>query len=441
MQKKIGIHFYVNIVNLDDVSEAEEKATNEVRHTIHAIDTYFSAIEAYGKHHYHDAFIVEKITGSRLHMYVVNDSIVKSFDIVSAVSRYAYELIEYLSGEVPKYRTLIPFQIQVGACYGHFYEFEFRRENADEITTIGYAANYAAKLQSFAPSLHICVSENLYDALEPEQKRSFTKVESDTFKKYEQSCCYDSLLDHLISKYNFRRDLNRAGEIAARVNLQEMNFRDANQPVSYEQLSKIECKRLYGIPLFADIRGFTEQFDADGSNLEEMAQKTQLILTSMYDIVERCKGIHVQFQGDREMALFHDYHGYTCATDAVIAGLRIIDGVKLFQVSVGVGQSFGRLFASKIGVRGEKDNILIGRTVNEADRNEDEMASENQLVISETIYKKLRIENPAVAGLFQKADNIYYTELGYQAFIIRQEQKELNRDNKQKNYNGAWREY
>lgn len=32
MQKKIGIHFYVNIANLDDDSEAEEKATNEVRH-------------------------------------------------------------------------------------------------------------------------------------------------------------------------------------------------------------------------------------------------------------------------------------------------------------------------------------------------------------------------------------------------------------------------
>jgi hypothetical protein len=63
-------------------------------------------------------------------------------------------------------------------------------------------------------------------------------------------------------------------------------------------------------------------------------------------------------------------------------------------------------------------------------------------VISAIIYKKLRAENPAVAGLFQKADDhTYYTELGYQAFITRQEQKELNRDNKQKNYNGAWRQY
>ncbi len=50
------------------------------------------------------------------------------------------------------------------------------------------------------------------------------------------------------------------------------------------------------------------------------------------------------------------------------------------------------------------------------------------------------MENPAAARLFQKTDDhTYYTELGYQAFITRQEQKELNRDNRQKNYNGAWR--
>ena len=45
MEKKTGIHFYINIINLDDVTEAEEKNTGEVRHTIHALDTYFSAID------------------------------------------------------------------------------------------------------------------------------------------------------------------------------------------------------------------------------------------------------------------------------------------------------------------------------------------------------------------------------------------------------------
>ena len=87
MEKREGIHFYINISNLDDVSEAEEKNSGEVRHTIHALDTFFSSIEAYGKRHYHDSFVVEKITGSRLHMYVVDDDIAESGETERAFRR------------------------------------------------------------------------------------------------------------------------------------------------------------------------------------------------------------------------------------------------------------------------------------------------------------------------------------------------------------------
>ena len=436
-----GIQFYINIINLDDITEIEEKATGEVKHTIHALDSFFTAIESYGKKHYKDSFVVEKITGSRLHMYVVNNNIEASFDAVSAVSQYAYKLTRYLNDNVAKYKTLQPFQIQVGACYGNFYEFYFKRINMEEMTTIGYVANYAAKLQNLSLPMNICISENLYEAIDIEQKKSFTCVQSGRIKKYNQNCYYATTLSQLTSKYNFQKDLERAGIIASQVDLQEMNFRDAIQPISYTNLSKTECKKLIGIPLFADVRGFTPQFDKDDINLEEMTLKTQQILTTMFEIVEKCKGIHVQFQGDREMAIFHDYSNYSCISDAVVAGLRIIDGVKPFQVCVGVGQSYGRLFAAKIGARNEKDNILIGRTVTEADQNEDKKANGNQLVISEQIYKKLRKENSGLVELFQKIDEqSYYTELGYSEFVKKQSQHQLENENKHKNYNGAWKE-
>lgn len=40
MIKTEGIHFYINIANLDDVAENEEKTLWEMQHTIHAIDTF-----------------------------------------------------------------------------------------------------------------------------------------------------------------------------------------------------------------------------------------------------------------------------------------------------------------------------------------------------------------------------------------------------------------
>lgn len=45
MQKKTGVHFYINIANFDDVAEKEEAATQEVKHSIHELDTFFSSVD------------------------------------------------------------------------------------------------------------------------------------------------------------------------------------------------------------------------------------------------------------------------------------------------------------------------------------------------------------------------------------------------------------
>ena len=72
MKRLEGIHFYINVENLNEVILDEEKKTNKVNHSVHAIDTYFSSIEHFGKTHFPETFVIEKITGSRLHMYVTD---------------------------------------------------------------------------------------------------------------------------------------------------------------------------------------------------------------------------------------------------------------------------------------------------------------------------------------------------------------------------------
>ena len=441
MERKNGIHFYINIKNLNDVIEHEEAVTGEIKHSIHALDTFFSSIEEYGKKHYKDELVIEKITGSRLHMYVISNDVGRCFEVVSAVTQFSQKLVYFMSQNINKYKTLVRFQIQSGACFGDFYEFTFKAEKEEEMTTIGFACNFAAKLQGLAPVGHITISESIYDNLPKHQRSIFQKMESDVIKKYNQSCFFDALISTLITPFNFDIDLKRAAKIARRVNLRDMQFRSATKPVSFGNLSMSECKKLQGIPVFADIRDFTSQFDADDANLNEMANKTQNILVTMYQVVTTHKGIHVQFQGDREMALFHDYGDYVCASDAVIAGLKMVDMVGDFQVSVGVGQAFGRLFAAKIGARNSKDNILLGSTVIQADENEDVFAEKNQVVISEEIYNRINIEMPALAMIFHpKADGLYYTENGYKDVLREAQEALLLKNNNKKNYNGAWRE-
>ena len=109
-------------------------------------------------------------------------------------------------------------------------------------------------------------------------------------------------------------------------------------------------------------------------------------------------------------------------------------------MSIGVGESFGKMFATRIGARGEKDYLLIGTTVIEADRNEDENAKANQLVISNDVYLMLKKDKPKWADIFIKQNGYYYTTTGYNMLmnIISQEQLIVN--NRNNNYNGAWRE-
>lgn len=71
MKRSEGMHFYINIPNFNAVVIDEEAKTGKVNHSIHALDTFFSMIESFGKSHF-DSFVVEKITGSRLHMNVSN---------------------------------------------------------------------------------------------------------------------------------------------------------------------------------------------------------------------------------------------------------------------------------------------------------------------------------------------------------------------------------
>lgn len=311
MEKSEGIHFYVNVENFNDVVLDEEQHTGKVNHSIHALDTFFTSIEYYGKTNFPKSFVVEKITGSRLHMYVVED-ITKAYSIVQEVVKYAGQLARYLNVEISKYKTLMNFRIQTGACFGQFYNFVFKRENADEETTIGYAANYAAKLQGLSKTGSFAISSKLYDALDKETKEVYTKIASSKIKKYGEDYYYETRISNLQGKLDNENYLKASREYANKVNLTNMEFRQATKPVRFDRLSKTECKELQGIPLFADVRGFTSKFDSDDANLDEMAIATQKILTTMYNKVEQNHGMHVQFQGDREAALFHNYPGHEC---------------------------------------------------------------------------------------------------------------------------------
>lgn len=359
MLQQTGIHFYINIVNFNEIIRDEESKTNQVTHAIHALDTFFSSVEAYGKKVSED-LVVEKITGARLHMYVIGD-LTAAYQNVIAVSSYAYRLAGWINRDIPKYRTLLDFKINVGAAFGKFYEFEFDTDDGySELTTIGYCANYAAKLQALSRDNCISVSEDVYKALGDDDRRYFNLVYDKSIHKYGQDKYYTESLS-IVSKDEMigEKELVAIKNYANSVNLQDIEYSDVRKRLNFSNLGKTQCKRIEGIPVFADVRGFTSQFNEDDSNLAEMSQKTRNILESMYHIILESGGTHVQFQGDREMSLFHNIpshnvHGMkqkeaTCFEAAILASMRMVDAVKPYSVHIGVGEDYGKMFATKIG--------------------------------------------------------------------------------------------
>ena len=179
-----------------------------------------------------------------------------------------------------------------------------------------------------------------------------------------------------------------------------------------------------------------------------MVEKTQTILESMYMVSTQNGGIHVQFQGDRELSLYHNIPGETtqgysrpeqrCYKQAVLAAMRMIDAVKPLKVHIGVGEDFGTIFATKIGARGEKDNILLGETVINADLMEDKKAGEDQVAITKAVYDGLKMEDSGFASYFKLVDEYYIATIGYQQYIRDLSYTQLKSSTARNGYNGAW---
>lgn len=448
MQKQTGIHFYINIRELAKIVCDEENKTGGVTHSIHALDTFFSSIENFGRK-VSKNLVVEKITGSRLHLYVV-DKMDLAFNAVKAVSAYAYKLSKYINIGIPKYKTLNDFYINVGVAYGKFYDFEFTTQDGfSETTTIGYAANFAAKLQALSSKSEIGISEDIYDALPDDEKKIYTKVDEHSIEKYNQDKYYAAHLSKIVSQIEISdADMEDVKCYANRVNLSDIDFSGVHTLLNFSRLSKTQCKRLEGIPIFADVRGFTSQFEEDDSNIEEMAQKTQKILESMYKVSTGHGGIHVQFQGDRELSLYHNVpgecvngvsqSGTKCYKTAVLASMRMIDAVKPYAVHIGVGADFGRLFAAKIGARGEKDNILLGETVIQADIMEDRCAGEDQVAITKEVYNGLKAEDAKLAECFKGTGDYFVATISYEKYSREVAYRQQQNNTVRNHYNGAW---
>ena len=446
-----GLHVYINIDNFESLLKKEETSQHSIKHSLKLLNSFFVAIRRYVNHKWNfPGLHVEKVTGSRMHLYIEigkNSNCTKEWcaQELLLLAAYSRKAIDYLNTDIAKLNKNDDATISIGADYGKFRAFEFydEKDGIDEETSIGFSANYACKLQTIVKGIsRLAVSKEVMGLMSEDAKCHFTQEKSASLIKYssdENGVYYSALLRILSTEIKVSFNPDEIREITNKINFSEMTFSRVKKRFNVKSLTEKDSKVFEGIALFSDIRGFTSQFKDDDSNLKEKSAQAIRGISLMIRNVLEYDGNHIQVQGDKEVAVFpleYEPENGESIRDAVNCALSIVDEMRTAKLNVGIGMSYGDVYASIVDIRGSKSNVILGETVTLGNELEDKCAEPNELVISSDLYNKLSEydESKYLCGYFKKRDHYYGTMKSFTDILTEEQNRRLNEETRNKNY-------
>ena len=453
MEKQIGIHMYLKIKNIEDVIKGEEDTGDDIKRTIHRLDTFYAGVAKISSHY---GASIERSDGGRVHLFRTFD---EEEDLSLLCSRMFKSLLKFGGekfNEIGKYSQYEKFKVSAGADYGEFYDHNVKDE---EEITIGQPANRAAKIQPFARAGTIFIMEDLYKELDEEHKDCFSLLEEDEAEEIQETLkgnpqIYkapmgeilpdDTTIDTVVNDA-----FDYCNERANKINLSEMAFEDSRTKIDFSRLSIKKNKKIEAGLLFADIRNFSKLFNMSGSNLDDLAAVLDGIYEAMDNTVEEFDGVRVGFQGDRIIAVFNGFvdQGDNEAVRMFEAALKIKDAIEQVvndneaalgnrKIEIGIGLTFGSFFATKLGSKNNKYNQVLGRGVQKGNNAEDryaeakEIACPNEYVDYIDSLEKQTDKTEEITELFERINNYYLkTKCSWEEYQTKLEAKE------EENYN------
>lgn len=455
-----GIHIYVCIDNFDALLTKEEKNTGSIKHSLKLLNSFFVAIRKFANEKMGsqiEGIHIEKITGNRMHLYFErekysNTPIEQYVKELLYLAAYSAKIMHCLNNDISKLNSLDDAVISIGADYGHYRAFEFydSANNIDEETSIGFAANYACKLQIVVSNNRIAISKDVFELLPYGLAAYFNKTYSPLLYKYsndDKGAFYETDIDVLYFyseeiRKHLHFDADSIKEIANKINFSDMSFSRVKNKLNLRTLTEKESKVFSGIVLFSDIRNFTGKFFDDDSNLNQMSNLAVQAVKKMIDNVIDFEGNHIQIQGDKEVAVFpleYEPENGESLRDSIVCALSMIDDLRMLHLDVGIGMAFGDIYTSIIDVRGAKSNVVLGQTVALGNKLEDDCASANELVISKELYECLLKydDSKYLCKYFVKRDYYYVTKKSFNEIKLLEEKNDLNEKTNNNGYYGV----
>lgn len=420
-----GIHLYISICNLDSIVTSELKKGQSMGRLFYAIDLFSRNIEEYvTKHCGANQVWVEKITGSRIH-FVFLKSALLSKEFFGVVNR-AFSLINVINHSISSLMSLKDLALNMGADFGLFLDYDIYFEGLSENNSIGYPANYAAKVQSKADPGELLLTKDAHDALD---FRTYLTEATEVKKErgilagtiYEGKTYYSLTSDKwnrlAPSKEELMEEKESIGSFEKLLNQYSPNNQTVFDGSSFAKSTRpgsIILKE--SSVLYCDIRGFTKKFAKDGSNLLSMSQVAIKSLQKMYDCTSQKSLTHIQFQGDRELSIENNGidNAFACAFEMLsVFEKHFSQSLGYADMAIGIGIGFGSFYYAKVGARSSKDPLLLGLPVSLADTAEDKYAANrNSIAIHKDGFDKIMANSNAITkavatDLFYKKDDFY----------------------------------
>ncbi|WP_346884886.1 adenylate/guanylate cyclase domain-containing protein [Clostridium sp. UBA4395] len=419
MEKNKGVHLYVSIKNLMDVIRQEEEKDDDLKRTLHRLQTYFVG---------HSKLIkvcggkVEKYTGGRSHIvFELNDDSEMTYETILETAVACFIFNNKIFNNLSKYASYPSFSVHAGMDYGDYFDYDIDDSiNSVEYTTIGGVANNSAKIQSYAPKDYVYITKKFIDELSAELKEKFielTEEEKECFsekirsKRFYKAHYKDIFDEEYMEKIEERLDdvKKRVEDESKSLNLGDITFESCAKQLSFDGLSlKGKNKRIEeGGVICADIRGFTRLFYINDQNLDDLKDVMEKIYDVMGSVINDTEGTKVQYQGDRIVAVYNDFSG---GEDAIVRMLKaafklnskiqelndnteVQEKLNNKKISIGIGCSLGKIIATRLGLNGYKHNMVLSDSYKRANKCEDEYAEFNKVVIWK--HLKEEIDNKA----------------------------------------------
>lgn len=414
MDKTNGVHLYVNIKNLIEVIKQEEDKDDDLKRTLHRLQTYFvghsKLIKKYGGK-------VEKYTGGRSHVvFELDEDSDMTYETILKTTVACFIFNNNIFNCLSKYSSYPNFKVHAGMDYGEYVDYYIDDGNNDtEYTTIGGVANNSAKIQTYAPKDYIYVTQKFMDQLSSDlqdkfleltdkEKEAFNeKIRSKRFYKAHYKEIFDE--DFMTKIEEELTDVKeRVEKEANSLNIGNIKFEGVNKQLSFDNLSlKGKNKRLDGGVICADIRGFTKLFYVNDQNLDDLKDVMEEIYGIMGQVTTDTEGTKVQYQGDRIVAVYNDFND---TEDAVIRMLKsafnlntkiqelnenwlVQQKLNNKKISIGIGCAIGNIIASRLGLNGSKHNMILSDSYKNANKCEDNYAESNEIVICKQLKDEI----------------------------------------------------